>query len=55
MPTISETATSYNMLDSRLLISEWKGRVWFFAAGYGGGSMESIPVIKGVYSCDDLS
>jgi hypothetical protein len=36
MAAISETAASYKMLNSQLLISQKGGSVLFFAAGYGG-------------------
>jgi hypothetical protein len=54
MPAISETARSYNLLNSQPLASnKGGGSVLFFAAGYVGAAMEPIPVINGTHSHDE--
>ena len=53
MPAISATVASYNMLNSRLLVSQKGESVLLFAAGYGGAAMEAIPVINGTYSREE--
>jgi hypothetical protein len=48
MPAIGETLTSFNMLNPVLYISKRKKSL-SFAAGYGGATMEPIPVMKGSF------